>query len=109
MAEFNCSDCMLKNYKILLLLRVLVWLVCSGSRCAQIAGSAVFNQLPGVDLKVMSTITAQTVPNVTQMLSSARILNVGLFISHRGAPFYGSRIHLQRFNQTENLKEIASR
>ena len=27
MAEFNCSDCMLKNHKILLLLRALVWLV----------------------------------------------------------------------------------
>ena len=100
---------MRKTHKILLLLRVLVWLVCSGSRCAQIAGSTVFDQLPGDDMKVMSTVAAQTVPNVTQMLSRARILNVGLFISHRGAPFYAFRIHLQRLNRTDNVKKIASR
>jgi len=86
-----------------------VLLVCSGGRCANIAGSAVFDQLPGVDLKVISTVATQTVPNVTQMLSCARILNVGLFISHRGAPFYAFRIHFQRFNQTDNVKKIASR
>ena len=108
MAEFNCSDCMRRNHKMLLLLRVLVWLVCSGSRCPQIAGYAVFDQLPVVDLKVISTVAVQTVPNVTQMLSCARILNVGSFVSLAGAQFYAFRIHAQRFNRTVNVKKIAS-
>jgi hypothetical protein len=98
MAEFNCSDCMRKNHKILLLLRALFWLVCSGSRCAQIAGFAVFDQLPAVDLKVMSTVAVQTVPNVMQILSCARIWNVGLFISHTEALFYAFRIYVRRFH-----------
>ena len=88
MAEFNCSDCMRKDHKILLLLSALVWLVCCGCGCAQIAGFAVFDHLPGVDMKVMSTAALQTVSNTTKMLSCARILNVGLFISHTETLFY---------------------
>jgi hypothetical protein len=48
---------------------------------------AVFDQLPGADLKVLSTIVVLTVPDVTKTLSCARILNVGLFISHTEALF----------------------
>lgn len=68
MAELNCSDYIRKNHKILLLLCVLVWLMCSGSRCAQSAAFVLFDQLPGVDFKVMYTVAVQTAPNVTQML-----------------------------------------
>jgi hypothetical protein len=109
MAEFNCSDCMCMNHKILLFLRALVWLVCSGSGFAQIAGFTVFNQLPGVYLKVMSTFFVLTVPDVTKILSFGHIMIVSLFISHTKALLYAFRIHVQRFNRNYNVKKIASR
>jgi hypothetical protein len=71
MDEFNCSDCMLKNYKILLLLGVLFWLVNRGSRRTQSAGLVVFDQLTRFDLKGMSTVDVQIVPIEMQMLSCA--------------------------------------
>jgi len=109
MAEFSFSECMRKNDKILLLLGALLWLVCSGGRCVQFAGLLVFYQMPGVDLKVMSTVAAQTVPKVTQMLSCARILKGGFFISYTEALFYVFRIYVQRFDRTYSVKKTASR